>query len=114
MMTRNLCRDFEYNLARNVKQNPKAFWRYCRSKIKNRSKLGDLKMADGKLTGEDETKADLLNSFFVSVFTHENTDIPVLEDKYHKPKILILENVKNFEKHDKGNTLKLSNPHLKR
>jgi DNA-cytosine methyltransferase len=25
--------------------------------------------------------------------------------KYHKPKILILENVKNFEKHDKGNTL---------
>ena len=66
--------------ARNVKQNPKAFWRYCRSKIKNRSKLGDLKMADGKLTGDDdETKADLLNSFFASVFTHENTDIPVLE-----------------------------------
>ena len=39
-------------------------------------------MADGKLTGDDETKADLLNSFFVSVFTHENTDIPVLEDKH--------------------------------
>jgi len=35
-----------------------------------------------KLTGDDETKADLLNSFFVSVFTHENTDIPVLEDKH--------------------------------
>ena len=27
--------------------------------------------------------------------------------KYHKPKILILENVKNFEKHDKGNTLRV-------
>ncbi len=26
--------------------------------------------------------------------------------KFHKPKILFLENVKNFEKHDKGNTLK--------
>ena len=25
--------------------------------------------------------------------------------KYHKPKLLILENVKNFEKHDNGNTL---------
>ena len=25
MMTRNLCRDFEYNLARNVKPNPKAY-----------------------------------------------------------------------------------------
>ena len=82
MMTRNLCRDFEYNLARNMKHNPKAFWRYCKSKMKNRSKLGDLKMADGKLTGDDVTKADLLNSFFVSVFTRENTDIPVLEDKH--------------------------------
>jgi len=82
MMTRNLCRDFEYNLARNVKQNSKAFWRYCKSKMKNRSKLGDLKTADGKLTGDDETKAELLNSFFVSVFTHENTDVPVLEDKH--------------------------------
>ena len=26
--------------------------------------------------------------------------------KYHKPKVLLLENVKNFEKHDNGNTLK--------
>lgn len=26
--------------------------------------------------------------------------------KFHKPKILFLENVKNFERHDKGNTLK--------
>ena len=50
--------------------------------MKKRSKFGDLKIADGKLTGDDETKADLLNSFFVSVFTHENTDIPVLEDKH--------------------------------
>ena len=108
MMTRNMCSDFEYNLARYVKQNPKAFRRYCKSKMKkkNRSKLRDLKMADGKLTGEDETKADLLNSFFVSVFTHENTDIPVLEDKYqikdsvniiklHVPVISLKENSRN-------------------
>ncbi len=27
--------------------------------------------------------------------------------KYHKPKILFLENVKNFEKHDRGNTLQI-------
>ncbi|KAK2154941.1 hypothetical protein LSH36_253g03018 [Paralvinella palmiformis] len=32
--------------------------------MKKRSKLGDLKMADGKLTGDDETKDELLNSFF--------------------------------------------------
>ena len=74
MMTRILCRDFEYNLARNVKQNPKAFWRYCKSKMKNRSKLGDPKMADGKLTGDDETKDELLNSFFVS-YSHMKIQI---------------------------------------
>lgn len=34
--------------------------------------------------------------------------------KYHSPKILILENVKNFEKHDKGNTLKTVNSTLKK
>ena len=82
MMTRNLCRDFEYNLAINIKQNPKAFWRYCKSKLKNRSKLGDMNMADGILTGDDKLKADLLNHFFVSVFTHENTHIPDLAPKY--------------------------------
>jgi DNA (cytosine-5)-methyltransferase 1 len=27
--------------------------------------------------------------------------------KYHQPKLLFLENVRNFEKHDKGNTLKV-------
>ena len=27
--------------------------------------------------------------------------------KYHKPKLIFLENVRNFEKHDKGNTLKV-------
>lgn len=29
--------------------------------------------------------------------------------KYHKPKILLLENVENFERHDNGNTIKVVN-----
>jgi len=83
MMARNLCRDFEYNLARNVKQNPKAFWRYCKSKLKNRGKLGDLKSDDGTLTNDDRAKADLLNKYFVSVFTNENiSHIPDMAPKY--------------------------------
>ena len=39
-------------------------------------------MTDGKLTGDDKTKTDLLNSFFVSVFTHRNKNIPDIEPKY--------------------------------
>ena len=86
MMTRNLCRDFERNLAMNVKQNPKAFWRYCKSKLKNRSKLGDLKTSDGSLTSDDVTKAELLNQYFVSVFTNEDTTyIPDMAAKYNSP-----------------------------
>jgi len=51
------------NVAQNREKTHKAFWRYCKSEMKNRSKLGDLKMADDKLGVEDKTKADLLNSF---------------------------------------------------
>jgi len=43
MMTRHLCRDFEYKLVINVKQNPEAFFSYYKSRIKIKSKLGDLK-----------------------------------------------------------------------
>ena len=73
-MTRKLCRDFEHDLARNLKTNPKAFWRYTNSKLKNKPKLGDLEQEDGSYTQDDLTKAQLLNTFFSSVFTRENTE----------------------------------------
>jgi len=76
---KSVSRDSEYNLAGNVKQNPKAFWKYSKSKMQNRSKLGDLKMVDGKLTGDDKTRDHLLNSLFVGVFTRGNKEIPDLE-----------------------------------
>lgn len=86
LMTRNLCRDFEYNLAENIKKNPKAFWRYCKSKLKNRSRLGDLKSTDGTLTSDDKAKAELLNEYFVSVFTKEDTtEVPDLPHKQQTP-----------------------------
>lgn len=79
LLTRNLCRDFEKDIARNIKENPKAFWRYTNSKLKNRPKLGDLQTADGKLTSDNQEKAEILNRFFSSVFTKEDlTQIPTL------------------------------------
>ena len=75
-MARNMCRDFEYNLANNVKYNIKAFWKYCMSKMKTRRDLADLEMAAGKATSDYKTTADLVNFISVSVFTRENEDIP--------------------------------------
>ena len=67
--THSLCREFERDLARNVKTNPKAFWWYCNSKPKNNPRLGDLKNSEGAVVQGDKEKADLLNNTLL-VFTH--------------------------------------------
>ena len=41
-MTRNLCREFEKDIAKKLKTDPNTFWRYSNSKLKSRPKLGDL------------------------------------------------------------------------
>jgi len=73
-------REFEEDIAENIKFDPKPFWRYTNSKLKSRPKLGDLVDEDGKLTSDDNKKAELLNNFFTSVFTQEDTSkIPKLD-----------------------------------
>ena len=74
-MTRNLCRDFERKLACSLNENPKDFWRYCKSKLKNKSGLGDMQQVNGNLTSDDREKAELLNTYFTSVFTREDTSV---------------------------------------
>ena len=59
--TRQLCRYFEHDLSINIKTEPKAFWRYTNSKLKNRPKLGDLTQEAGSFTKDDTKKAQLLN-----------------------------------------------------
>ena len=46
-MTRNVCADFEHDLARHIQYNPKAFWKYSGTKLKAKSKLGDLLNSNG-------------------------------------------------------------------
>ncbi|KAA0200510.1 hypothetical protein HAZT_HAZT010703 [Hyalella azteca] len=59
----------EESVARESKRNPKAFWAFVKSKTKTRSGVADLKKPDGTKTSNDLEKAELLNSFFQSVFT---------------------------------------------
>ena len=73
-MTRTLCATFEHQLVNDVKDNPKAFWKYARSKTKTKSGISDLRKDNGSLTSTDLEKAEVLNRFFISVFTQENTE----------------------------------------
>ena len=78
-MTRQLRRQFEIQLVADVKANPKAFWRYSNSRMKTKPKIGDLRDATGQVVSDAELKAGVLNTFFASVFTHENADdVPCL------------------------------------
>nr|XP_054764721.1 uncharacterized protein LOC129271371 [Lytechinus pictus] len=81
-LTRELRSNFEKDLAKNVKTDPKAFWRYASDNLKIRKWLPDLKKTDGTFTSTDEEKAEILNAFFETTFTEEDTSsIPQLEGR---------------------------------
>ena len=88
-LTRSLRSDYERNLLLNVKQNPKAFWKYINSRLKICPTINDLQCSDGSTAHTDQDKVDVLNKYFTSVFTQENlptipsftlgTSVPLLE-----------------------------------
>ena len=64
-------RNLEKKVAEQSKNNPKPFWSYATSKLKTRTGISDLVKSDGSKTNSDLDKAEVLNSFFQSVFTVE-------------------------------------------
>ncbi|KAI8500844.1 hypothetical protein Bbelb_216620 [Branchiostoma belcheri] len=74
-LTRELCTKFEHRVVKDIKDNPKAFWRYVTSRIQTREKVGSLISEDGKVAESDAEKAEVLNYFFASVFTAEDMTI---------------------------------------
>ncbi|KFQ62135.1 hypothetical protein N334_11299, partial [Pelecanus crispus] len=75
--TARLCREevrkakarMELNLARDVKNNKKGFYRYVNHKRKVKESVPPLMNKKGNLVSTDEEKAEVLNNFFASVFT---------------------------------------------
>ena len=81
---RKAVRDFERQIAREVKANPKAFYKYARSKMKTFSAVAVLERLDGTMTETDVDKAEVPNTFFTSVFTLESLEnIPTFENRLH-------------------------------
>ncbi|GAB0207575.1 mitochondrial enolase superfamily member 1 [Grus japonensis] len=59
----------ELNLARDVKDNKKSFFRYVSDKRRTRENVGPLWNETGDLVTQGMEKAEVLNEFFASVFT---------------------------------------------
>jgi len=66
-------KQFESKLARDIKTNPKSFYAYVRLKSKIKDSVGPLKNSTGQLVSEKEGMCNLLNEYFGSVFTSENS-----------------------------------------
>ena len=73
--TKKACRtavkSYEQSVAKEAKQNPKKFFAYARSKLKAKESVADLNDS-GRKASSDMDKANVLNSFFSSVFTDED------------------------------------------
>ena len=85
---RKAVRDFERQIAREAKANPKAFYKYARSKMKTCSAMAYLECLDGTMTDTDVDKAEILNTFFTSVFTLESLEnTPTFENRLHNTEL---------------------------
>ena len=64
--------DFEQKIAERIKEDPKLFYAYARSKSKVRVEIGPLKWKD-KMVERSVDMAKVLNEYFGCVFTKEDT-----------------------------------------
>ncbi|PKK34045.1 INO80 complex subunit C [Columba livia] len=59
----------ELNLAKDIKDNKKGFFKYISSKRKVRENVGPLLIGVGAMLMDDRKKAELLNAAFAAIFT---------------------------------------------
>ena len=63
-------RNFERKIALDIKNDPKSFWNYVRSKTKVKTAVGNLLKPDGSMTNNEAEKAEVLNIFFCISLHH--------------------------------------------
>ena len=86
---KNAKRNYERKLAKDCKRNPKAFWSYMKKKTSNRVSVGPLKDDQDKLVTDSKEQANILNRWYCSVFTREDTsNVPEAVDVYDGNDIL--------------------------
>ena len=81
--TRDLREQFEINLTNNIKNKPKHFWKYVKSRLKTRADIPTLTLNDGTTAITSLQKAEAFNNHFSNVFNTEDVNnVPLCEDKY--------------------------------
>ncbi|XP_064908670.1 uncharacterized protein LOC135578557 [Columba livia] len=81
---------FEVNLANSVRDNKKSFFKYVNNKRRGKENLHSLLDSEGNIVNKDEEKAEVLNTYFASVFTsktggpQDNSSLEVV-DRDRKP-----------------------------
>ena len=64
--------EFEDKITNEIKGNPKTFWNYVNSKSGSKTSMGDLLGPNGETIENEQEKANILNTYFNSVFTKED------------------------------------------
>lgn len=86
-LTRKGKKLLEKNIAKDLKKNPKSFWKYAQSKLKSRPGIPDLEMDDKSkvpvYSRNDRDKANAFLKQFSSVFTTEpdSNDMPPFPER---------------------------------
>lgn len=70
---RKSVKEYEKQIAKQAKKNPKLFYSYAKKKMKTTEGISDLKDGNDNKATTDKSKAEMLNKFFCSVFTQEDT-----------------------------------------
>ena len=70
-------------VAAAIKDNPKAFFAHVNSRKPVKNTIGPLKDTAGSIISSDEGMANILNEYFASVYTEEDTsEIPIVPIVY--------------------------------
>ena len=64
--------NYENKLAAEVKDKPKNFWAYVKSKTSSKSNIRELRNDKNELITQNDEKVEMLNNYFSSVFTQED------------------------------------------
>ena len=98
----------EHKLAKNIKTDPKAYFKYIRGKVEAKDCIGPLKNENGEVVNDNSETAALLNNYFASVFTEEITsNVPEASQIFLGPNSDKLSTIEITEEMVKNKLIKL-------